>query len=79
MATARVVTYECKQCGSEIVVTERGETLLAPIYCCGTAVTEITSVERRQTKPKKKTAKKTTKRIPKKKTTKKTKTPTKKK
>lgn len=78
MAIARIVTYECEQCGSEIVVTETGETVLAPIYCCGAAVIEASSVGRKQTKPKK-TAKKTTKKIAKKKITKKTKTATKKK
>jgi hypothetical protein len=79
MAIARVVTYECKKCGSEIVVTKTGETVLAPIYCCGAEVIEASSVERKQTKAKKKTVKKTTKKIAKKKLTKKTKTVTKKK
>ena len=45
---ARIVTYECEQCGSEIVVTETGETLLSPIYCCGVTVTEVSSVEKKQ-------------------------------
>ncbi len=70
----RIVTYECEQCGSEIVVTETGETLLSPIYCCGVTVTEVSSVEKKQGKPKKKPAKKVTKKIEvvKKKVTKKT-------
>lgn len=79
MAKAKVVTYECEQCGAEIVVTETGETALAPIYCCRAEVIEATSVGRKQSKPKKKTAKKATKKIAKKKITKKTKTVTKKK
>ena len=60
---ARIVTYGCEQCGSEIVVTETGETLLSPIYCCGVTVTEVSSVEKKQGKPKKKPAKKVTKKI----------------
>lgn len=70
MATARVVTYECEECGSEIVVSATGETELAPIYCCGAAVTEVTSVARKKAKPKKKTAKKVSKKTAKKKVTK---------
>jgi len=68
----RIVTYECEQCGSEIVVTETGETLLSPIYCCGVTVTEVSSVAKKQGKPNKKPAKKVTKKIVKKKVTKKT-------
>ncbi len=68
---ARVITYECEQCGSEIVVTETGETQLSPIYCCSMAVTEVSSVEKKQAKPKKKTAQKVTKKIVKKKVAKK--------
>lgn len=79
MAKARIVTYECKKCGSEIVVKETGESVLAPIYCCGVAVAEVTSAERKQTKPKKKTAKTVKKKIVKKKVTKTKKTLTKKK
>jgi hypothetical protein len=59
--TARIITYECEQCGSEIVVTETGETQLSPIYCCSVAVTEVGSVEKKPAKPKKKAAKKVTK------------------
>jgi hypothetical protein len=61
MAKAMVVTYECEQCGTEVVVTEAGETMLSPIYCCGMQVTEISSVEKKPTKPKKKAAKKVAK------------------
>ncbi|MBE0426266.1 MAG: hypothetical protein IBX72_06430 [Nitrospirae bacterium] len=58
MANARVVTYECELCGSEIVVTETMETKLSPIYCCGVEVTEIVSMGKKPAKPKKKASKK---------------------
>ena len=74
----RIVTYECEQCGSEIVVTETGETLLSPIYCCGVTVTEVSSVEKKQGKVERKPAKKVTKKIVKKKVTNKTPAPKKK-
>ena len=61
MAKAMIVTYECEQCGTEVVVTETGETMLSPIYCCGMEVTEISSVEKKPVKPKKKAAKKVAK------------------
>ena len=64
---ARIITYECEQCGSEIVVTESLGTQLRPIYCCGIAVTEVTSAEKKPEKPKKKTVKKVTKKVAKKK------------
>ena len=67
MAKARIITYECEECGSEIVVTPTGETMLSPIYCCGIEVTELSSVEKIPSKPVKKTAKKTTKKVTKKK------------
>jgi hypothetical protein len=76
MAKAIVVTYECKQCGSEIVVTSTGEPRLSPIYCCGMEVSEVSFVEK---KPKKKAAKKVTKKVSKKKTAKKKKSAAKKK
>jgi hypothetical protein len=68
---ARLITYNCDVCGSEIVVTETGETQLSPIYCCGIEVTEVSSVQKRQTKPKKKAVKKATKKTAKKKPAKK--------
>jgi uncharacterized Zn finger protein len=58
MATLREVTYECEQCGSEIVVKETGKNELAPIYCCGAEIRESRSTERKRARPKKKTAKK---------------------
>jgi len=60
MAKATIVTYECEQCGSEIVVTSTGESQLSPIYCCGVEVTELSSVEKKPAKTKKKPAKKKT-------------------
>jgi hypothetical protein len=41
---ARIVTYECEECGTEVVVTESGETSLRPIYCCGLEITEVSSI-----------------------------------
>lgn len=61
MAKAMVVTYECEQCGTDVVVTTTGETMLSPIYCCGMEVKEISSVEKKPVKPKKKAAKKVAK------------------
>jgi len=55
---ARIVTYECEQCGSEIIVTEAGETRLSPIYCCGITVTQVSAVGEKPAAPKKKAAKK---------------------
>jgi len=68
---ARVVTYNCDVCGSEIVVSETGESQLSPIYCCGVEVTEVSSARKKQAKPKKKATKKVTKKTPKKKPAKK--------
>jgi len=78
MATVRQITYECEQCGSKIIVKKTGETVLAPIYCCGTEVAEI-SVKGKETGPKKKTVKKTAGKTVKKKVTGKKKSVTKKK
>ncbi|MBM4141517.1 MAG: hypothetical protein FJ242_08585 [Nitrospira sp.] len=63
----RIVTYECTQCGSEVVVTESLGTQLSPIYCCGIEVTEVSTAKKKQAKPKKKAAKKVTKKVAKKK------------
>lgn len=60
---ARMVTYECDECGCEVVVTEMPETELNPIYCCGMEVTEVFSALK---KPAKKAVKKTTKKVTKK-------------
>lgn len=67
MATARIITYECEQCGSEIVVKSTGEGQLSPIYCCGIEVAQVSSAGKKSVKPKKKTAKKVTKKVSKKK------------
>ena len=69
MAKARIITYECEECGSEIVVTPTGETVLSPIYCCGIEVAEISSVAKKSSKPAKKAAQKTAKKVTKKKVT----------
>jgi hypothetical protein len=68
MAKARIITYECEECGSEIVVTPTGETVLSPIYCCGIEVAEISSAEKKSPKPAKKIAGKTAKKVTTKKT-----------
>jgi len=60
---ARMVTYECDECGCEIIVTEMPETELNPIYCCGMEVAEVSSAAG---KPGEKTVKKTTKKVAKK-------------
>jgi hypothetical protein len=66
MAKARIITYECEECGSEIVVTPTGESELSPIYCCGIEVTEVSSAGKKAL-PKKKTVKKGVKKTAKKK------------
>jgi hypothetical protein len=75
MAQATVVTYECELCGSEVIVTNTGESRLSPIYCCGMEVTQISSVKKKPLKA----AKKGTKKVSKKKTVKKKKPAAKKK
>jgi hypothetical protein len=55
---AKVITYECKECGCEITVSGTHESHLRPIYCCGAEVAEISPASRR-TLTQKKTAKKT--------------------
>jgi hypothetical protein len=57
----RIITYECTQCGTEVVVTENMETELRPIYCCGIEITEVSSVGQKSGSTVKKTAKKTAK------------------
>lgn len=64
MAKLRMVTFECKECGSEVVVTATGEVQLTPIYCCGVEVVETTTGGAAgRAKPKKPIAKKATKKI----------------
>ena len=50
MVKARIFSYECEQCGSEIIVTSSGESQLSPIYCCGIEVTEISSEAKKAAK-----------------------------
>lgn len=71
MVEAMVVTYECRQCGTEVVVTETLGTQLSPIYCCGIEVTRISSVPKKAAKPKKKAVKKVAKKETRKKVAKK--------
>jgi lipoate-protein ligase B len=58
---AKVITYNCDVCGSEIVVTESGLSELSHIYCCGIEVTEVSSVPKKQAKKPTKAAKKVVK------------------
>jgi hypothetical protein len=71
MAEAMVVTYECRQCGTEVVVTETLGTRLSPIYCCGMEITRISSVPKKTAKSKKKAAKRVARKVSKKKVSKK--------
>lgn len=78
MAKATIITYECEECGSEIVVTPTGETQMSPIYCCGVEVLEVETSPKKAAAPGKKTlkasAKKSVKKVSKKKATTKKKT-----
>jgi hypothetical protein len=58
MATGKVMTFECGQCGTEVVVNAAGEMELSPIYCCGVMVTEVPSQQKKSAKTKKKVARK---------------------
>ncbi len=58
---AKVVTYECNECGCEVVVTETPETELSPIYCCGMEVMEISAGGKKPSKAVRKPVKKTVK------------------
>jgi hypothetical protein len=53
MLDMTIATYECKKCGSKIIVAKTGERQLSPIYCCGTEVMEV-SKPRKLTKKRKK-------------------------
>jgi len=55
---AKVITYECDQCGCEVVVTSTPETDMMPIYCCGMEVEEVSLAGKKAVK---KTAKKSVK------------------
>ena len=69
MAIARMITYECTECGSEVVVTATGEIQMSPIYCCGVEVIETASFEKKQTIAKKQKEKKVAKKVAPKKVT----------
>ena len=64
MAGSKITTYECEQCGSEIVVTSSGEGRLSPIYCCGLEVTEITAAGKKPAAKKKPAKKVSKKKVP---------------
>ena len=69
---ARVVTYECNECGCAITVDETPDTELEPIYCCGKEVAEVAARRKSPVTKVKKTAKQETKKVtPKKKSSKK--------
>jgi hypothetical protein len=53
-AMAKIVTYECDQCGCEVVVTSTPETDLMPIYCCGLEVKEVSPAGKKAAAAKKK-------------------------
>lgn len=55
---AATTTYKCRKCGTRLVVTEKMESHLSPVYCCGAEVARISSVRGKTAKPKKKIAKK---------------------
>ncbi len=67
---AKVITYECNQCGCEITVSEGRESNLMPIYCCGVEVSKVSASTKKAAPAKKKTtrtaAKKTVKNVAKK-------------
>lgn len=71
MAKAKTTTYKCTQCGTRLVVSESLEAHLSPIYCCGTEVTEVSTIGKKPAKPEKTLAKKGPKVIAKGKVTKK--------
>ena len=55
---ARLIMYECDECGCEITVKEMPETQLLPIYCCGVEVEELSTAKKKAVKIKKKATKK---------------------
>lgn len=64
---AKVITYECNQCGCEITVNEGHESHLMPIYCCGAEVSRVSASPKKAAAAKKKPlttpAKKTAKKV----------------
>lgn len=55
---AKIITYECAQCGSEVVVTEAAGARMSPIYCCGISVIKTRPGKKSPAKTKKKVASK---------------------
>ena len=51
---AKVITYECNQCGCEITVSEGHESHLMPIYCCGVEVSRVSASPKKAGSAKKK-------------------------
>ena len=60
---ARVITYECNECGCAITVSRTPDTELEPIYCCGMEVAEVRSAAKKPAKKVKKAIKKVTKKV----------------
>jgi hypothetical protein len=48
---AKVITYECKECGCEIVVSGSHESHLRPIYCCGVEVANVSAASKKACAP----------------------------
>ena len=53
---ARVITYECDECGCEVVVTKTAETELSPLYCCGIELSQVSAAEEKAAKTVRKTS-----------------------
>jgi hypothetical protein len=50
---AKVMTYECKECGCEIIVSGSHESHLRPIYCCGVEVANVSAAPKTRAAKKK--------------------------
>ncbi|MDP2168467.1 MAG: hypothetical protein Q8J64_09085 [Thermodesulfovibrionales bacterium] len=50
MTKMTTVDYECRLCGTRVVITSTGEHRLEPVYCCGMEVHEITALNAAKTK-----------------------------
>jgi hypothetical protein len=57
---ARITKYECKECGTRLIITESLESNLSPIFCCGIEVASISAAAKKLSPPAKKTASKKT-------------------
>ncbi len=47
---AKVITYGCKECGCEIIVSGSHESHLRPIFCCGVEVVKISPASKETSK-----------------------------